>query len=106
MMATQVYKNLSQPVRVAVVRIYDGLPSGRLCEVIGWSSENDGSPCEAFAVQVEDSSAGSAFVIYGGDWGLRLRPAESTAGWDLNDIDQWGETHLVLADVDDIHIAE
>jgi hypothetical protein len=53
-------------------------------------------------VQVEDSGAGAAYVIYGGDWGIRLKAADSEKDWDASDPDQWGETHLVLADREDI----
>ena len=61
------------------------------------------NPVEAYAVQVEDSSEGSAYVVYGGDWGLRLRPIESEAPWSLDDPNQSGETHLVLADREDLN---
>jgi hypothetical protein len=100
MSASQVFKNIDAPFRVSAVRIYEGEPEGRLCAVTGWSE--DEGPVQAFAVRVEDSSAGWAYVVYGGDWGLRLRPADSEAGWDLSDAEQWGETHLVLSDEDDI----
>ena len=102
MSVSMVYKNLSEPFRVAVVKLYEGEPGGRLYAVTGWSSVAGGSPAEAYAVEVEDSSAGRAFVLYGGDWGIRLRPAESNASWSLSDADQWGETHLVLADAEDL----
>lgn len=101
MAANQVFKNLSEPVTVAMVRLFEGEPDGRLFFVTGWSSKALGTPCPAYAVNVEDSSAGSAFLIYGGDWGIRLRP-EASDGWQLNNPGQWGETHLVLADRQDI----
>ena len=99
MSASQVYKNLGAPFRVSAVRIYEGEPDGTLCAVTGWS--RDGA-VDAYAVRVEDSSAGAAYVVYGGDWGIRLRPADVSTDWDLTDATQWGETHLVLADADDI----
>ena len=102
MSADQVYKNLSDPFPVVGVRLHEGEPGGTPCAVTGWSSENGGSPIEAYAVQVEDSSEGSAYVVYGGDWGLRLRPAESEGPWSLSDPSQTGETHLVLADRQDL----
>jgi hypothetical protein len=102
MMAQQVYKNLGLPLRVAAVRIYEGEPEGRLYSITGWSSEGGGSPVSAYAVQVEDSSAGAAYLVYGGDWGVRLRPVNSDAPWGFDDPDQSGETHLVLASLDDI----
>jgi hypothetical protein len=56
----------------------------------------------AYAVQVEDSSAGAAYLCYGGDWGVRLRPADSDAPWGVDDAQQFGETHLVLSSLEDI----
>ena len=102
MSAHQVYKNLALPFRVAAVTLYEGEPEGARYEVTGWSGAGGGTPVDAYAVEVEDSSSGSAYVVYGGDCGVRLRPAGSGADWDLNDAAQVGETHLVLADREDI----
>ena len=102
MSASQVYKNLGEPFLVTAVRIYEGAPEATRYAVTGWSSADDGSAVAAYAVQVEDSSEGSAYVIYGGDWGIRLRPVDSDAAWSIDDAAQFGETHLVLADREDI----
>ena len=53
-------------------------------------------------MRIEDSSEGAAFLVYGGDWGVRLRPAEPDAPWSLDDTDQWGETHLVTSAEEDL----
>jgi hypothetical protein len=97
-----VYKNLGVPFRVARVRIFEGQPEGRLFAITGWSSAAGGSPISAYAVQVEDSSAGAAYLVYGGDWGVRLGPADSDAPWGMEDAQQFGETHLVLSSLEDI----
>jgi len=102
MMAQQVYKNIGVPFPVSHVRIYEGEPGGQLCAVCGWSSTSDGPEVRAHAVQIEDSSEGRAFLVYGGDWGVRLRPADADAPWSTDDVDQWGETHLVMASEDDL----
>jgi hypothetical protein len=102
MMAQQVYKNLGLPFQVLQVRIYEGEPEGKLHDVTGWSSAGDGSPIAAYAVHIEDSSAGAAYLVYGGDWGLRLRPAEFGEPWSIEAADQFGETHLVLASDEDL----
>lgn len=102
MMAQQVYKNLGLPFRVSHVRIYEGEPDGVWHDIAGWSSRDGGTPQDAFAVQVEDSSEGSAYLIYGGDWGIRLRPAGSQEAWSLEDAAQFGETHLVIASDEDL----
>ncbi len=102
MMAQQVYKNLGLPFRVARVRIYEGEPEGKLHDIAGWSSRDGGSIVDAYAVHIEDSSAGAAYLVYGSDWGVRLRPAGSTQAWAIADGDQFGETHLVLASDEDL----
>jgi hypothetical protein len=102
MMAQQVYKNAGVPFPVSHVRIYEGKPEGRECAVTGWSSNGGGTPAPAYAVRIEDSSEGAAFLVYGGDWGVRLRDSGSNAPWSLSDPDQWGETHLVLSSDQDV----
>lgn len=102
MMAQQVYRNIGLPFAVTHVRLYEGEPEGKLCAITGWSSADGGTETKAYAVKIEDSSEGMAYLVYGGDWGVRLRPAESEAAWSLEDFDQWGETHLVIADEADL----
>jgi hypothetical protein len=102
MSAFQIYRNMAEPFLVKRVRIFEGGDAGRLCAVTGWTSEDGGRPSDAYAVKVEDSSAGVAYLVYGSEWGIRLAPADAAVDWDTKDSDQWGETHLVLADVEDI----
>jgi hypothetical protein len=64
------------------------LLDGAWHDVSGWSSTGGGSACPAYAALVEDSSAGTAMLVYGGDWGVRLTPADGGA--------PTGESHLVL----------
>lgn len=105
MMAQHVFPNAGLPFPVSHVHVYDGVPGGRLCAVTGWSSAGGGSEVRAYAVEVEDSSEGRAILVYGGDWGIRLRPAGSDAPWSLEDTNQWGETHLVLSSEEDLERA-
>jgi hypothetical protein len=102
MSASQVFHNIDTPMRVLQVRIFEGEPEGQLCAITGWSSKDGGSPVDAHVVRIEDSSQGEAFLIYGGDWGLRLRPAEDGSPWAHENGSQWGEPYLVLADAEDI----
>ena len=102
MAANQAFKNLSEPFKVSQVRIFEGQPEGRLYSVTGWSSSGGGTAVDAHAVQVEDSGSGAAYLVYGGDWGIRLRPVHSEQDWGAQEPDQLGETHLVLADLGDI----
>jgi hypothetical protein len=48
------------------------------CDVVGWSSQGGGSPVPAMACTVEDSGAGGATLVWGGDWGLRLTPRDGS----------------------------
>jgi len=48
------------------------------CDVEGLTGPR-GDSCPARAVSVEDSGAGTALLLYGGDWGLRLRPRDGGA---------------------------
>jgi hypothetical protein len=102
MMAQQVYKNAGVPFPVSQVRIYEGEPDGQLCAITGWTSKDGGSPTTAYAVQIDDSSEGSAYLVYGGDCGVRLKRADSGEAWDIASMEQWGETHLVLSSEDDV----
>lgn len=102
MMANLVFKNLSEPFPVAQVRIFEGGAESILYAITGWRLDERSPLTEAMAVQVEDSGSGAAWLIYGGDAGLRLRPAGSESEWSLSDPEQFGETHLVLGDAEDI----
>ena len=64
-----------------------------LCAVTGWSTDGE---CPAYAAEVWDSGDGVALLVYGGDEGIRLKPAISDAPFDLADASQWGEPCLLL----------
>ena len=68
--------------------------------VTGWSSKEGGAPCPAYCVPVEDSGSSEtvlSFLVYGGDWGLRFKPAEVNEEWSLRSANQFGEPCLLLA---------
>ena len=67
-------------------------------KVTGWCSENNGSPCPAYAVKIQESGAGEALLIYGGDWGLRFMRSDLKEDWDIASPNQWGENFLSLDD--------
>jgi hypothetical protein len=83
------WKAESEPRPVTALRYWDGPGEPVLCDVAGWSSEGGGSPCPARAVLVEDSGSGAAFLVWGGDWGLRLTPRGGG--------DPFGEPYLLVA---------
>jgi len=57
-------------------------------------------------VQVEDSGSGGAVLVYGGDGGVRLAPGGNYVAWSLDDAEQFGETHLVIADIADVTVVD
>ena len=97
-----VYESHHQSVQVSKI-IVDNL--GRpeeVCDVTGWSSEGGGTPCPALYAPVSDSGQAVAHLVYGGDWGIRLKPENVTESWDVSSTLQWGEPYLVLLDENSI----
>ena len=76
-------------------------PQG-VCQVTGWSSEDEGTPCDAMYVPVSDSGLAVVYLVYGGDWGIRLKLDGSEAPWDIDSREQWGEPYLMLTNEADI----
>jgi hypothetical protein len=62
---------------------------GRWCAVSGWSSAGGGSATAARAAVVEDSGSGTALLIFGDDWGVRITPEDGEA--------PWGDAYLLLS---------
>ena len=89
----RVFDLLSEPK--AITRIFTADLSGKdaWCEVTGWSQVG---PCQAYVALSEDSGEGVVLLVYGGDDGIRLKPAGSIEDWDLVNSDQWGEPCLML----------
>ncbi len=72
-----------------------------VCDLTG--VDEGGRWVPARACKVEDSGEGTAFLIYGGAWGIRMRPRHFAGeSWDLADDRQWGEPHKVYGAEDDI----
>ena len=89
----RVFDLLSEPK--AITRVFTADLSGQdaWCEVTGWGQTG---PCQAFAALSEDSGEGVVLLVYGGDDGIRLKPAGSLEDWDLANGNQWGEPCLML----------
>jgi len=96
------YQALSRPVKVTQIRTTSPHGPEELHWVTGWQSEGNGSPCPAYYVKVSDSGAGSAFLVYGGDWGIRLKLMSHDEQWSISGKNQWGEPWLVLGEEADI----
>jgi hypothetical protein len=39
-----------------------------------------------------------AYLIYGGNWGVRFKPVSLKEDWDLDSLNQWGEAFLLISD--------
>ena len=59
----------------------------------------------AMVRRVQDSGEGVAYLIYGGLWGIRLRPsAYGLEPWDLKNTRQWGEAFKIYGSLNDIFL--
>ena len=100
----RVFHDLTPPQPVSHVRLECSDGAATWCEVTGWTAT--GEQCPALLQKVDDSGEGVAFLLHGGDAGLRLRPAEQPEPWQLGNPQQWGEPFLIIADHQDVRMSE
>jgi hypothetical protein len=100
------FKEIGPARRVLQVRSFERQPQGEWCWVTGWRDDQAQPRCAALAQPVEDSGAGAAYVVFGGCWGIRLKPVSLEEDWALESPNQWGEPYLSLADSRDIRYAD
>lgn len=95
-----VYKTLGESRPISAIRVgAEGKES--FCDIIGVGK--GGAFLRAFAVKIADSGAGYAFLIYGGEWGIRLRPeAHRAEPWDFANKHQWGEPFKIYGSEEDL----
>lgn len=67
-------------------------------EITGWNAAQ--APCPALGQRVDDSGEGLAILVYGGESGLRFKPAGSATSWSMDDPKQWGVPFLLMANED------
>jgi hypothetical protein len=91
---------------VLQVRLYDRSPAGEWYWVTGWSDNEETPACPAYSQRVEDSGAGFAYLVYGGLYGLRLKPLHVDEPWILDSTHQWGEAYLSLSSERDLRYAD
>jgi len=96
----RVFHDLEPARTVRQVRLQRHGGPDRWFDVTGWTVE--GHPCPARLHKVDDSGDGVAFLLSGGDAGLRLRPTLDRAPWAVNAPQQWGEPFLIVADPSDV----
>ncbi len=100
------FKEVAPPRPIGHVKIYDRKSQGEWCAVTGWCDDNDRPVCSAYAQKVEDSGAGLTLLVFGGNFGVRLKPENCLDDWDLNHPEQWGEAYLSLSDEGDIRYSQ
>ena len=97
-----VYEAHLEPVPISRVNLAEpGIAPG-VYEVTGWSSDGGGTSCQAMYAPVSDSGQAMVHLVFGGDWGIRFRPAGSTEEWEIDSPDQFGEPYLMLTQEGDI----
>ena len=64
------------------------------CNVV--AVDEGGGFAPAAAARVNDSSDGTAWLIFGGAWGLRFREENSKEAWSLTNASQWGRAFLLM----------
>ena len=90
---TRVFDLISEPRPITGVITADQMGRDRWCDVTGWSATG---PCPARAALSEDSGEGVVLLVFGGDHGIRLKPADCREDWDIASENQWGEACLLL----------
>ena len=94
-----VFKELGKPraVKALIVEI-----AGKEKPFLVTGVETGGRWAPATAIKIADSSDGHAFLIRGGEWGIRLKAQDSDRPWDLSDKKQWGEPFKIYGSEQDI----
>ncbi len=93
-----VYQEIGQerPVRALLVTI-----GGQdvACDIVAVTE--DGQFVGAIGHKINDSSDGTAILIHGGEWGIRIRPPQfAQEAWDLENKHQWGEPYKIYSEKD------
>lgn len=75
--------------------------NGRVEECWVTGVDEGGKFVPAKAQRVTDSGSGTAYLVHGGLWGVRLQQEDPHYHpWDFNNHDQWGEPYLLLGEDD------
>jgi hypothetical protein len=92
------FKELAPARPVRKVRVEDRGSQPEWCWVVGWCDDPEEPICPVYAQKVEESGAGRAFLIFGGNFGIRLKPIRLDEDWNLKSPNQWGEPFLLFGD--------
>ena len=99
----RVFHGLTPPRAVCGVRMACDDDALRWYDVTGWTAA--GAPCPAVMQKVDDSGDGVAFLVHGGEAGLRLKPSGDERFWALDAPGQHGEPFLLVGDASDVRLA-
>ena len=100
----RVFHDLTPPHPVVQVRLCRPPGAPAWYDVTGWTRA--GSPCPALLQKVDDSGEGVAWLLFGGDAGLRFKPPGADAPWAIENRRQWGEPFLLLTDLTDVRLSD
>ena len=81
-------------------------PDGGAEVIVGWSSDEDGTPTGVQFGDVTDSGAAVSVLVVGGDYGLRIRSATISGPWSLENDDERGEPYLLLPPETQINVVQ
>ncbi len=100
------FKELGPARPIKQLRVSDRMSDGELCWVTGWCDDAKQPRSTAYVQPVEESGLGLAYLIYGGNWGIRFKPVTLNEDWDLASPHQWGEAFLLIGDLRGIVFAD
>jgi hypothetical protein len=100
------FHDLEPPRPVARVRLYDTAPAGEWFDVVGWSGDPERPVNAAMMRKIDDSGSGVAYLITGGEWGVRLKPVDDPSEWSAQNDRQRGAPYLIVSSINDVRMAE
>jgi len=100
------FNDLEPPRVVSRVRLYDTAPAGEWFDVVGWRDDPVRPVCEAMMRKIDDSGSGIAYLITGGEWGVRLKPAGDPSEWSVLNDRQRGAPYLIAPSINDVRMAD
>lgn len=94
------YAEMEPPKEVAKIRLEKG---GKNLDCWVTGINEGGSLCPVYSQKVVDSGAAYAYVVYGGEWGIRFQTENPAMHpWDMSNPAQWGEPYLLLGEESDL----
>jgi hypothetical protein len=100
------FNPLEPPRPVTRVRLYETAPAGEWFDVVGWTGEPDRPTCGATVRKIDDSGSGVAYLITGGECGVRLRSVDDPSEWSVENNRQRGAPYLTVPSVNDVGMAK